>query len=109
MVSGSMWVAIIALIVSLIALRLFLIANYNKIARNWMQYPRTLTIEIFLESGSITKNDGSVTVGGPPGEFDSKLIDYQRERRNETIPNSIEMINHPQDTNPKHHFDIKRG
>jgi hypothetical protein len=97
-------IAVIALLVSLLSLALFFVSNYKSLITNAAQYLLSPKLEIRLLSGSVTSEDGTVTVGGSPDDFDQNLIQLQKGQNPAEI--DIENIRHPDDHPDFDHFDI---
>lgn len=99
-------VSLLALFVSLLALSLFLIANYKKIFANLTQYVSTPSIDIYLKPGPILGPDTSVSTGGPPDDFERELMEFQDGQHTDPIEVPIERIQHPEDHSKVDFFQI---
>lgn len=100
-------VAWAAFVLSFLALLLFIISNYKSVINNIIQFLLVPDLKIRLESGSITSEDGKVTVGGSPDSFQQELIELQELQEDEIIEIPLSQLQHPDDHSEVDHFDIR--
>jgi hypothetical protein len=98
-------VAWAALLLSLLSLFLFVISNYKKLYSNTIQFLLSPKLDIRLETGPITSEDGETTVGGSPDGFERELIELQNRPGDGPIKIPLSKLQHPDDHSEFDHFD----